>query len=126
MADGDWASAIRGALFGRKPQDSVPMDFWLSDSRRAAPRRGVRHPRALLTHACPTRSCLVCYECDQPFSLLVRRHHCRVCGRIFCSRCTSKSLPSTAQGGDAIRVCNFCARPFLQASALREVCTPDM
>ena len=32
----DWASALRGALFGRK-QQAAPRDFWLSDSR-CAPR----------------------------------------------------------------------------------------
>jgi hypothetical protein len=36
MAEGDWASALRGALFGRKPPEAVPKDFWLSDSRRVS------------------------------------------------------------------------------------------
>jgi hypothetical protein len=29
--------------------------------------------------------CRACYECEQPFGLLVRRHHCRICGRVFCA-----------------------------------------
>src|SRR3972149_6470815 len=30
-----------------------------------------------------------CYECKQPFSIVVGRHHCRLCGRIFCHTCSS-------------------------------------
>ncbi|KOH01139.1 phosphatidylinositol-3-phosphate-binding ubiquitin-protein ligase [Saccharomyces eubayanus] len=29
-----------------------------------------------------------CFQCKVNFSFLVRRHHCRCCGRIFCSSCT--------------------------------------
>lgn len=25
-----------------------------------------------------------CYECEEPFNLFVRRHHCRMCGNSFC------------------------------------------
>lgn len=29
-----------------------------------------------------------CYNCQQIFSWLTRKHHCRSCGRIFCSKCS--------------------------------------
>jgi len=29
-----------------------------------------------------------CYLCKQQFYILVRRHHCRFCGRIFCHKCS--------------------------------------
>ncbi len=28
-----------------------------------------------------------CYECGMKFSTFKRRHHCRICGQIFCSKC---------------------------------------
>lgn len=36
-----------------------------------------------------------CYECATRFSALRRRHHCRVCGQIFCSRCCSQRVPGS-------------------------------
>ncbi|KAL1538052.1 1-phosphatidylinositol-3-phosphate 5-kinase [Salvia divinorum] len=63
----------------------------------------------------PDQSCRVCYECDSQFTLINRRHHCRLCGRIFCAKCTSNRLHSGHSGPkisledcDKIRVCNYC------------------
>ena len=38
----------------------------------------------------------VCFACASEFSVVNRRHHCRSCGRLFCSNCCFKfqSLPS--------------------------------
>uniref|UniRef100_A0A1I8EBH7 FYVE-type domain-containing protein n=1 Tax=Wuchereria bancrofti TaxID=6293 RepID=A0A1I8EBH7_WUCBA len=30
-----------------------------------------------------------CYECQERFIAFKRRHHCRLCGQIFCSKCCS-------------------------------------
>lgn len=64
----------------------------------------------------PDRSCRVCYECDSQFTFFNRRHHCRLCGRVFCAKCTSNTIPATSDhqqtsGWDdweRIRVCNYC------------------
>ena len=29
-----------------------------------------------------------CFKCNIQFSFLIRKHHCRSCGRIFCSECS--------------------------------------
>lgn len=36
-----------------------------------------------------------CYNCGKKFSMMLRRHHCRNCGQIFCWKCcnTTLSLP---------------------------------
>ncbi len=33
-----------------------------------------------------------CNSCQLPFSLTVRKHHCRNCGSIFCNECSSKQV----------------------------------
>ncbi|GBP08738.1 Putative 1-phosphatidylinositol 3-phosphate 5-kinase [Eumeta japonica] len=51
--------------------------------------------------------------------VLRRKHHCRVCGVIFCSRCCSQRVPGqifNCAGG--LRVCNYCCNIVL--SYLRE------
>lgn len=40
----------------------------------------------------PDDSVVGCYNCKKTFNLLRRRHHCRGCGRIFCSDCSSKFI----------------------------------
>lgn len=31
---------------------------------------------------------VACYRCQRPFSALIRRHHCRRCGRLCCAECS--------------------------------------
>ena len=38
----------------------------------------------------PSHDALTCLDCGIAFSFLVRRHHCRLCGRVFCSNCSSQ------------------------------------
>ncbi|XP_074068407.1 lateral signaling target protein 2 homolog isoform X2 [Macrotis lagotis] len=57
----------------------------------------------------PDQACFHCTACQSPFSLIRRRHHCRSCGKIFCSRCSSKSVPLPWFGYmKPVRVCGHC------------------
>ena len=38
------------------------------------------------------QSVVGCMACGQPFTVFVRRHHCRICGNIFCAVCTDRIL----------------------------------
>lgn len=38
-------------------------------------------------HWKPNNAANNCFDCDRPFSLINRRHHCRKCGEIFCANC---------------------------------------
>ncbi|CAI9767100.1 unnamed protein product [Fraxinus pennsylvanica] len=69
----------------------------------------------------PDHSCRVCYNCDSQFTLFNRRHHCRLCGRVFCAKCTSNwvSAPSSDQNRrqedwDKIRSCNYCFNQWVK------------
>lgn len=49
-----------------------------------------------------------CPACSISFCLLRRRHHCRECGQLRCSRCVS-SMPARHLGfGEAVLVCTEC------------------
>ncbi|KAH7713944.1 FYVE zinc finger family protein [Aphelenchoides avenae] len=39
-----------------------------------------------------------CYECHERFTTFRRRHHCRLCGQIFCAKCTSHQINGSIIG----------------------------
>ncbi|XP_078087305.1 lateral signaling target protein 2 homolog [Mustelus asterias] len=54
-------------------------------------------------------ACNQCMSCKAPFTIIRRRHHCRNCGKIFCSRCSSQSAPLPWFGQmKPVRVCAHC------------------
>jgi Rab GTPase-binding effector protein 1 len=48
-----------------------------------------------------------CGSCRAAFSVTKRKHHCRHCGRVYCSDCVSKQVPSGPNGRTS-RVCDVC------------------
>ena len=70
----------------------------------------------------PDHEVNVCSQCSDEFSIVKRKHHCRVCGRVFCDACspfrllipTTKLIanPSSRVDDPAVplRTCSHCAR----------------
>nr|XP_033806537.1 lateral signaling target protein 2 homolog isoform X2 [Geotrypetes seraphini] len=57
----------------------------------------------------PDDACSYCTACKAPFTVIRRKHHCRSCGKIFCSRCSSHSAPLPRYGQmKPVRVCTHC------------------
>ncbi|KAK4513876.1 uncharacterized protein ATC70_005882 [Mucor velutinosus] len=79
-------SRILNRLRGGEPVDSNK-DFWMPDEQ-----------------------CKECNNCNAPFNLFRRKHHCRTCGRIFCSKCLSNSIHTS----HSLRVCNDCYSKFME------------
>ena len=65
-------------LRGEREFDSQFKDFWM-----------------------PDRLCKVCYGCEDAFTMYRRKHHCRMCGQIFCNQCSSHYI-------DGVRACRLC------------------
>ena len=38
----------------------------------------------------PSKNISKCFKCKGRFSIVNRKHHCRMCGRIFCSDCSDE------------------------------------
>uniref|UniRef100_A0A3Q2T153 RUN and FYVE domain containing 1 n=1 Tax=Fundulus heteroclitus TaxID=8078 RepID=A0A3Q2T153_FUNHE len=57
-----------------------------------------------------------CKQCQKEFSIARRKHHCRNCGDIYCSGCSSNelALPSYPR---PVRVCDSCHALLLQRSS---------
>ncbi|KAJ1527447.1 hypothetical protein ONE63_007427 [Megalurothrips usitatus] len=61
---------------------------------------------------------IVCFKCRTPFSLVIRRHHCRACGQVFCHQCSSKSSLVPKYGFEKeVRVCDQCFQQINSRSA---------
>jgi hypothetical protein len=59
----------------------------------------------------PDAEVAACPICTKPFSLTRRRHHCRLCHRVFCGRCTSRRFTTDFDGllyGKPQRACEHC------------------
>lgn len=55
-----------------------------------------------------------CYDCTQTFNTFRRKHHCRLCGQIFCSKCCNQIIPGKIiKCTGELRVCNYCSKVVL-------------
>lgn len=53
-------------------------------------------------------NCKECFHCQEPFTAFRRKHHCRTCGCIFDSKCTT-NIPGEKFGvPGTLRVCKNC------------------
>ena len=76
--------------------------------------RGMYSEREFKNYWMPDSVSKECYECSYKFTALRRRHHCRICGQIFCSRCCQQQVPGKLMGysGD-LRACTYCCHIVL-------------
>ena len=68
-----------------------------------------------------------CYRCGMKFSIFYRKHHCRVCGRIFCYECSNffENVPEELQikpqlNQKKVRVCKNCSNKINELHKLKE------
>ncbi|XP_053392921.1 RUN and FYVE domain-containing protein 2-like isoform X2 [Mercenaria mercenaria] len=54
-----------------------------------------------------------CKQCEKPFSVARRKHHCRNCGEIFCNECSDNKMPHPSSS-KPVRVCDTCQQILLQ------------
>ncbi|KAF8665459.1 hypothetical protein AX16_000477 [Volvariella volvacea WC 439] len=73
-------------VFRRLRREGLSRDYWMDDENSKE-----------------------CYDCKSTFTTWRRKHHCRICGQIFCSRCASNIIKGSRFGHDGmLRVCNLC------------------
>ena len=92
-----------------------------------------RKPSLPKTHWVPDKDAKACGNapCAKPFTVLLRRHHCRACGLVFCKQCVdarllldpetaepvTKASSTTKKKAIAARVCVDCyERAFVAAN----------
>lgn len=58
-----------------------------------------------------------CALCQQSFSVTRRKHHCRLCGNVFCQTCSDNKM-ELASSAKPVRVCDTC-HAFLLAKFVK-------
>ena len=66
-------------------------------------------------HWQPDSGCPSCIKCKSSFTVTKRRHHCRLCGRVFCHRCCSMTMNLPVMGSS--RICADCFSGLAQDNA---------
>lgn len=68
-----------------------------------------------------------CPKCSTEFGWITRKHHCRSCGKIFCSQCCSAMIKMPEEFGyggvftsDVQRCCHGCAKTILDWKRSKE------
>ena len=72
-------------MLGRLRNPTFSKEFWLKDE-----------------------ACHNCFLCGAQFTAFRRKHHCRMCGRIFDSKCTSLVVGEWNGRQSSLRVCKDC------------------
>jgi len=62
----------------------------------------------------PNSSVSSCMSCHIEFGLMVRRHHCKRCGRVVCSSCAGNKLILPSRPDKHLRVCLSCFTVLLE------------
>ena len=67
----------------------------------------------------PDASAPNCAMCESRFTLVRRRHHCRVCGNVFCALCSSLKIHLPYMDNKLGRACDECVK-IMTARYVRE------
>ena len=58
--------------------------------KRHKPEKEIHIPKPSPSIWIPSQNVSKCYKCRSEFGMWKRKHHCRVCGRVFCANCADK------------------------------------
>ena len=58
--------------------------------KRVKPEKEIHIPKPSPSIWIPSQNVSKCYKCKCAFGMFNRKHHCRVCGRVFCANCADK------------------------------------
>jgi len=68
----------------------------------------------------PDEEALQCMDCNQRFTVLRRRHHCRACGRLLCGNCCSSRARLEYMENKESRVCLPCLQVLKKVEAYQK------
>ncbi|KAK4328960.1 hypothetical protein Pmani_000652 [Petrolisthes manimaculis] len=67
-----------------------------------------------------------CMECGSQFTMVRRKHHCRACGAVVCSKCSSFKASLAYECGKSVRVCRRCHATLQEMSSSTATPSPEI
>ncbi|XP_069190709.1 FYVE, RhoGEF and PH domain-containing protein 2 isoform X3 [Procambarus clarkii] len=67
-----------------------------------------------------------CMECGSQFTMVRRKHHCRACGAVVCSKCSSFKASLAYESGKSVRVCRTCYATLQELSSSTATPSPEI
>lgn len=67
-----------------------------------------------------------CMECGSQFTMVRRKHHCRACGAVVCSKCSSFKASLAYECGKSVRVCRTCHTTLQELSSSTATPSPEI
>lgn len=73
----------------------------------------------------PDNEATLCMHCRKTkFTTLNRRHHCRKCGGVVCSNCSTKRFLLPQQSSKPLRICDKCYSQLTNEERSRDIAKP--
>uniref|UniRef100_A0A7S3YQ00 FYVE-type domain-containing protein n=2 Tax=Lotharella globosa TaxID=91324 RepID=A0A7S3YQ00_9EUKA len=105
-----------------KPLERIMTALNLAPERRPTTTTPVNLTSQIPPQWVPDNKAAACAGCGTDFGLLVRKHHCRGCGRVMCHNCTQKSRVLSQYrdyyGPHPQRVCERCDKRQTEIEAM--------
>ncbi|XP_026806673.1 zinc finger FYVE domain-containing protein 9 [Rhopalosiphum maidis] len=68
----------------------------------------------------PDEAAKSCMRCQLKFTVVKRRHHCRACGEVLCSKCCNLRARLSYMNNNEGRVCQQCYNTLVRASQVEQ------
>ncbi|KAG7176344.1 FYVE, RhoGEF and PH domain-containing protein 4-like [Homarus americanus] len=67
-----------------------------------------------------------CMLCSSQFTMVRRKHHCRACGEVVCSKCSGFKASLAYESGKSVRVCRDCHKKLQELSSSTATPSPEI
>ena len=100
----DWLDALNSAIEDYRSRKAT----FVTLDQFSSPGRGLSRLGDAAPVWVPDTRVTMCGGCSAEFSLVLRRHHCRACGKVVCAQCSANKAPLRYRQFESSRVCDAC------------------
>ncbi|KAL3095639.1 hypothetical protein niasHT_024465 [Heterodera trifolii] len=117
-----WLVKTRTKSFVVYAATQIEKEQWMSHIRRCVEELIDMPPSDYAALWVPDKEATKCMCCQTShFGVIQRRHHCRACGKVVCSGCSSKSFVLDGISKKPVRVCDTCYNKLCQGMRTQPV-----